>query len=57
MLGTVETVYKPHAPVKLYDFEFPGDTDTYIDLDIKFYVLGKLVSSSGKDVDLQTQLP
>ena len=30
----------------------PGDSDTYIDLDIKFYVRGKLVSSSGKDGDL-----
>jgi len=30
----------------------PGDKDTYIDLDIKLYVRGKLVSTSGKDVDL-----
>jgi hypothetical protein len=30
----------------------PGDSDTYIDLDIKLYVRGKLVSGSGNDVDL-----
>ena len=30
----------------------PGDSGTYIDLDIKFYVRGKLVSGSGQDVDL-----
>ena len=35
--GTVETVYKPLAPVEQNDLEFliPGDSDTYIDLDIK----------------------
>ena len=51
---TVETVYKPLAPVEQNDLEFliPGDSDTYIDLDIKLYVRGKMVSSSGKDVDL-----
>ena len=52
--GTVETVYKPLAPVEQNDLEFliPGDSDTYIDLDIKLYVRGKMVSSSGKDLDL-----
>jgi hypothetical protein len=47
-------VYKPLAPVEQNDLEFliPGNTDTYIDLDIKIYVRGKMVSSSGKDVDL-----
>ena len=42
--GTVETVYKPLAPVEQNELEFliPGDTDTYIDLDIKIYVRGKL---------------
>jgi len=54
VLGTVETVYKPFAPVEQIDLEFliPGDSDTYIDLNIKLYVRGKLVSSSRKDVDL-----
>jgi hypothetical protein len=52
--GTVETVYKPVSPVEKNDLEFliPGDSDTYFDLDIKLYVRGKMVSSSGKDVDL-----
>ena len=52
--GTVETVYKPLAPVEQNDKEFliPGDSDTYIDLDIKLHVCGKMVSSSGKDFDL-----
>ena len=52
--GTVETVYKPLAPVKQNDlaFRFPGYSDTYIDVDINFYVRGEMVSSSAKDVDL-----
>ena len=54
VLGIVETVYKPLAPVEQNYLEFliPGDTDNYIDLDIKLHVRGKMVSSSGKDVDL-----
>jgi len=32
------------------EFLIPGNSD--IDLDIKLYVRGKMVSSSGKDVDL-----
>jgi len=54
VLGTVETVYKPLALVERNDLEFVihGDSDTYIDLDIKLYVRGKLVLSSGKNVDL-----
>jgi hypothetical protein len=54
LLGTVEPVYKPLAPLEQIDLEFliTGESDTYIDLDIKLYVLGKLVTSSGKDVDL-----
>jgi hypothetical protein len=31
---------------------FPGDSETYIDLDIKLYVRGKMFSISGKDVHL-----
>ena len=54
VLGTVESVYKPLAPVELYDLEFliPEYSDTYIGLHIKLYVRGIMVSSSGKDVDL-----
>ena len=53
--GTVETVYKSLAPVEQNDSEFliPGDSDNYIDLDIKLYVRGKMVSSPGKDEDLR----
>jgi len=52
--GTVETVYKSLAPVEQNDSEFliPGDSDNYIDLDIKLYVRGKMVSISGKYLDL-----
>jgi hypothetical protein len=41
--------------VEQNDLEFlkPGNTDTYIDLGIKLYVRGTMVSSSGKDVDLR----
>jgi hypothetical protein len=54
VLGTTETAYKPIAQVDLNDPEFliPADSDTYIDLDIKLYVRGKLISGTGKDVDL-----
>ena len=54
VLGTVETAYKPLAPVEQNDLEFVihGDSDTYIELNIKFYVRGKLVSSSGQDLDM-----
>ena len=35
VMGTVETGYKPLAPVEQNDLEFviSGDSDTYIDLD------------------------
>jgi len=50
VLGTVETVYKPLASVEQNDLEFfiPGDSYTYIDLDIKLYVRGKLSRTPGK---------
>ena len=34
------------------EFVIPGDSDTYTDLDIKLYVRGQLVASSGNDLDL-----
>jgi len=54
VLGTIETAYKPIAPVEQNDHEFliPGDKDNYIRLDIQLYVRGKLVSSSGNNVDV-----
>jgi len=54
VLGTIETAYKPIAPVEQNDFEFliPGDKDNFIRLDIQLYVRGKLFSSSGNNVDV-----
>jgi hypothetical protein len=48
-LETVEMVFKLIAPVEQRDLEFliSADSDTYIDLDIKLYVRGKLVSVEG----------
>jgi hypothetical protein len=45
--------YKPIASVDQNDLEFsiPEDHDTYIDLDIKFYVKGKRVGAGGRDVN------
>jgi len=53
VVETIETVYKPIAPVEQSDLEFliPGDLDTYIDLDIKLYIRGKLISADGKDLE------
>ena len=50
----METSYKSLAPLGQNDLEFliPGDSDTYIDLDIKLYVRGKKVSCPGKGLDL-----
>jgi len=52
VLRTVEIVYKILAPVEQRFLQFPGNKSSYIDLDIKLYVPGKLVSRSGKYVDL-----
>jgi len=53
VLGTIETAYKPIAPVDQNDLEFliPADKDKYIRLDSQLHVQGKLVSSSGNNVD------
>ena len=54
-MGTVETVYKPLAPVEQNDrgFAIHGDSDTYIDLAVKLYVRGKLVLGSGQDLNVK----
>jgi len=46
VLSTVETVFKTlvHVEQNDLDFEILGNSDIYIDLDIKFYVRGILVS-------------
>ena len=43
ILGTDGVHYKPIATVDQNDLEFfiPGDSETYIDQDIKLYVTGK----------------
>ena len=45
--------YKPIATVDQNDLEFlvPGDNETYIDLDIKLFVKGRLLGADGKDLD------
>ena len=42
--GSIETIYKPIASIDQTDIEFliPGDIETYIDLDLKLYIKGKL---------------
>jgi len=54
VLGTIDTAYKPIAPVDQIDLEFliPADKGNYIHLDIQLYVRGKLVSGFGNDVDV-----
>jgi len=48
------SLYKMLAPVEeiVMEFFITGDSDYYNDLDIKLYVRRKLVSSSGKFVDM-----
>jgi len=48
VLGATEVAYKPITPVDQNDLEIliPADNDTYINLDIKEYVRGKLISAS-----------
>ena len=50
ILGTNVVHYKSIATVDQNDLEFliPGDTETYIDLDIKLYVKGRLLGVDGK---------
>jgi len=42
VIETKEVKYKPIVSVDQSDLEFliPGENDTYIDLDIKFYIRG-----------------
>ena len=50
---TTEVKYKPTASVEQSDLEFlfPSDDNTYIDLDIKIYIRGKLTKVDGTDSD------
>ena len=48
---TIETIYRPIESVDQSDLEFliPPEHHTYIDLNIKLYVRGKLKTADGKD--------
>ena len=54
VLGTIDTAYKPITAIYQHDLEFliPADKDNYIRLDIQLYIRGKLVSSSGNNMDV-----
>ena len=53
ILETNVVHYKPIATVDQNDLELliPGDSKSYIDLDIKLYVKGRLIGADGKDLD------
>jgi hypothetical protein len=53
VLETTVLEYKPIASVDVSDLTFviPGDNDTYLDLDIKLFVRGKLAKGDGTDLD------
>jgi hypothetical protein len=53
-LGTNVVHIKPIASVDQNNLEFlvPGDNETYIDLDIKLYVIGQIIGADGKDLDV-----
>jgi hypothetical protein len=53
VLETTKTEYKPIASVGKSDLEFviPGDNETYMDLDIKLFIRGKLINGDGTDFD------
>jgi hypothetical protein len=56
---TIETVFRPIASVDQSDLEFliPAEHDTYIDLNIKLYVRGKLTRPTGRIWTRQISLP
>jgi len=53
ILDTHVVRYKPIATVDQNDLEFliPGDNETYIALDIKLFVKGRLLGADGRDLD------
>jgi hypothetical protein len=53
ILETTEVTYKPITSVEQSDLEFliPADNDTYIDLNIKLYIRGKLFKEDGTVLD------
>jgi len=53
VVETTEVAYKPIASVDQSDLEFliPSDSDTYIDLNIRLYIRGKLTKNDGTHLD------
>ena len=53
ILRTDVVHFKPIATVDQNDLEFfiPDDSETYIDLDIKLFVRGKIIGADAKDLD------
>jgi len=53
VIETTEVSYKPIASVDQSDLEFliPSESDTYIDLNIRLYVRGKLTKNDGTALD------
>jgi len=53
VVETTEVSYKPIASVDQSDLEFliPSDSDTYIDLNIRLYIRGKLTKNDGTALD------
>ena len=51
-METNETIYRPIASVDQTDIEFviPGDSDTYVDLELKLFVKGKLQTEDNADL-------
>jgi len=53
VVDTTEVTYKPIASAEESDLEFliPADNDTYVDLNIKPYIRGKLTKPDGTNLD------
>ena len=51
-LETTEMIYKPIASVDQTDIQFlvPGDSDTYIDLYLKLFIIGKIIERDGTEL-------
>ena len=50
--GNTETMYKPIASIDQTDNEFliPEDSETYIDLELKIFINGKLMKEDGTNL-------
>lgn len=56
LLETIETIYNLIAFMDKSNLEFmiPADNDTYIDLNIRVYIRGKLTAADGTDFTIVT---